>query len=167
MNGASQTSDKNFAQNQNNTTTEPANSSSDCKTLVHLRLHGGRTTMTIRVLPDLKDGFTRRTRELGLNTCHVAEGLIKGWLYGVEQKTELVHQSPTINLTLVRDVKRVRRYAVEKEEVEVSKVEVQKCAVCGNVAYARTIDVDGVRFLCRSDFAKARRRLLGWKVLNE
>jgi hypothetical protein len=164
MNEASETLDKSLTHNQNNTTTQPPNNSPDCKTLVHLRLHGGRTTMTIRVLPSLKDGFTRRTRELGLSTCHVAEGLIKGWLYGVEQKTELVHQSPTINLTLVRDVRRVRRYAVEKEEAGV--VEVQKCAVCDGVAYVRAIDGDGSRFLCRVDFDKVRPRLLGWKYLE-
>jgi hypothetical protein len=124
--------------------------------------------MTVRILPDLKEGFTRRTRELGLSTCHVAEGLIKGWLYGVEQKTELVHQSPTINLTLVRDVKRVRRYVREEVEVEVmGKVEPEKCVVCGAVAYARAIDVEGSRFLCRADFQKVKPRLLGWKILEE
>jgi hypothetical protein len=124
--------------------------------------------MTIRVLPDLKDGFTRRTRELGLSTCHVAEGLIKGWLYGVEQKTELVHQSPTINLTLVRDVKRLRRYAKEEEVVKESSkaLEVQVCAVCGRTGHVKAIDVNGVRVLCKADFLKVKRSLLGWKVLE-
>jgi len=110
MNEAILTLDKSLAHNQNNTTTQPPNNSSDCKTLVYQRLHGGRTTMTIRVLPVLKNDF-RRTREFGLKTCHVAEGLIKGWLYGLERKTELVHQSPTINLTLLT----ARRAQIKRE----------------------------------------------------
>jgi len=99
---ASQTSDKSLTLDENNTKTGQTNNNPDCKTPVHLRLHRGGTTMTIKVLPDLEDGSERRTGELGLSTCHVAEGLIKGWLYGVEQKIELVHQSPTINFTLMR-----------------------------------------------------------------
>ena len=89
----------------------------------HLNLHGNRTTMTIRILPEVKEAFTRRTRQLGLSTCHVAEGLFTGWLYGVEEKVELVHQSPSIELTLTREVKRVRRYYPEVEEEE----DAQKC----------------------------------------
>jgi hypothetical protein len=105
----------------NNTTTN-TNPNPDSSTQVYQRLHGERTTMTVRILPEIKELFTKRSRQLGLTTCHVLEGLIKGWLYGVAEKTELVHQSPTINLTLVRDVKRVRRFAREFEgEGEVSE----------------------------------------------
>jgi len=96
------------------------------KILVHQRLHGERTTMSIRILPEIKEKFTSRTRQLGLSTCHVAEGLFTGWLYGVEEKVELVHQSPTIDLTLVRDVKRIRRYF--KEEVIESEKLTQRCS---------------------------------------
>jgi hypothetical protein len=115
----------------------------------------------MRILPEIKEAFTRRTRELGLSTCHVAEGLMQGWVYGVEQKTELVHQSPTINLTLVRDVKRVRRYAVEEETVEV--VRELKCAVCGRAAFVRAFGVEGSRLLCETDFRKVKGRLKGWR----
>ena len=95
----------------------------DSSTVVHQRLHGKRTTMSLRILPEVKEAFTRRTRLLGLSTCHVAEGLFTGWLYGVEEKVELVHQSPKIDLTLVRDVKRVRRYFTEvvEEKQEVTQ----------------------------------------------
>ncbi len=99
---------------------------SDCKTMVHHRLHGKRTTMSLRILPEVKQAFTERTRQLGLSTCHVAEGLFTGWLYGVEEKIELVHQSPKIDLTLVRDVKRVRRYYTE-EIVEEKERVTQRC----------------------------------------
>ena len=169
MNQATSILDKSLAHNQNNTTTLPTTSQTpndkpDCNTRVYQRLHGCRTTMSVRILPELKEAFTRRTRDLGLSTCHVAEGLIKGWLYGLNEKVELVHQSPTINLTLVRDVKRVRRYAVEEVE-ETSEVKVEYCALCGKRAYARAIYGDRSRFLCRSDFDKVKSRLLGWKVL--
>jgi hypothetical protein len=95
----------------------------DSTTEVHQRLHGDRTTMSIRILPKIKGDFTKRVREMGLSTCHVAEALFTAWLVGIEEKTELVHQSPTINLTLVRDVKRVRRYSVEEISEEITEVE--------------------------------------------
>lgn len=174
MNQASSILDKKLVENQNNTTTQSATSQTpngkpDCNTRVYQRLHGYRTTMSVRILPELKEAFTRHTRELGLSTCHVAEGLIKGWLYGLNEKVELVHQSPTINLTLVRDVKRVRRYA--REEVSNAgrsegNPELLKCAACGKVAYARVIDDEGSRFLCRPDLDRVKVRLLGWKVLQ-
>ena len=174
MNQASSILDKKLVKNQNNTTTQSAtlqtpNDKPDSHTRVYQRLHGCRTTMSVRILPELKEAFTRHTRELGLSTCHVAEGLIKGWLYGLNEKVELVHQSPTINLTLVRDVKRVRRYA--REEVgdagkSEGSAELLKCGVCGGMAYAKAIDKDGSRLLCRVDFGKVKPRLLGWKVLK-
>lgn len=92
----------------------------DSSTRVYQRLHGVRTTMTIRIKPEIKEAFTRRTRDLGLSTCHVAEGLFDGWLMGVGEQVERVHQSPTINMTLVRDVKRIRRYKEEYEEISES-----------------------------------------------
>ncbi len=97
------------------------NVDSDSSTLVHQRLHGRRTTMSLRIFPEVKEAFTRRTRQLGLSTCHAAERLFTGWLYGVEEKVEWVHQIPKIDLTLVRDVKRVRRYYTEVVEEKVAQ----------------------------------------------
>jgi hypothetical protein len=105
--------------------TEKKTEQAHSRTKVHQHLHGKRTTMTVRILHEIKDKFTSRTRQLGLNTCHVAEGLFTGWLYGVEEKVELVHQSPIIDLTLVRNVKRVRRYFTEV--VEEKEQVTQKC----------------------------------------
>ena len=102
---------------------------SETNTMVHQRLHGNRTTMSIRILPQVKEAFTKHTRELGLSTCHVAEGLFTGWLIGVGEKVDLVHQSPTINLTLVRDVKRVRRYSVEEISEETTEIQ-NNCCYC-------------------------------------
>lgn len=102
-------------------------SCTESMTEVHQCLHGDRTTMTLRILPKIKRDFTKRVREMGLSTCHVAEALFTAWLVGIEEKTELVHQSPTINLTLVRDVKRVRRYSVEEISEEITEVEPHCC----------------------------------------
>ena len=96
--------------------------------MVHQRLHGSRTTITLRIKPEIKEAFTRRTRELGLSTCHVAEGLFNGWLMGVGEQIELVHQSPTINMTLVCEVKRLRRVGVEYESV--SEIVQPSCGFC-------------------------------------
>ena len=89
------------------------NQNSDSNSVVYLRLHGGREVVSFRIKPELKMAFKRFCEENGLSMCHIIEGLISAFLYGVGKGFELVNQSPTINLTLVRDVKRVRRYAVE------------------------------------------------------
>ena len=90
------------------------NQNSDSNSVVYLRLHGGREVASFRIKPELKMAFKRFCEENGLSMCHIIEGLISAFLYGVGKGFELVNQSPTINLTLVRDVKRVRRYAVEE-----------------------------------------------------
>jgi len=77
----------------------------------------------------LKEAIKRFCRRNGLSICHITEALWTAFLYGVNEKIELVNQSPTIELTLVRDVKRVRRYAVE--------VDGEGCLYCGRVAVGR------------------------------
>lgn len=142
---------------------------SDSKTKVHPTAHGGRVTMTIRILPNIKKAFADRTRQLGLSTCHVAEGLFTGFLNGTEANWDQVHKGPTINMTLVRDVKRVRRFSNIQQStntlVEEELGDVKACVVCGKNAFARAIDGEGYRFLCRTHFDKVKVRLLGWKVL--
>lgn len=86
----------------------------DSKTKVYQRLHGKRTVVSIRCKPELKDALKRFCKAKGLSICHIFEGLVTAFLIGVHEQIELVNQSPTIDLTLVRDVKRLRRYAVEK-----------------------------------------------------
>lgn len=144
----------------------------DSSTLVHQRLHGGRTTISLRIKPEVKEAFTRRTRELGLSTCHVAEGLISGWLLGVNENVELVHQSPTMNITLVRDVKRVRRYAREVETVceEVKEYVRHVCGFCGQEAKTlyRVVYASGKTFLtCPVCFEDKKDRCLVRVVLGE
>jgi hypothetical protein len=106
--------------NDSKTKTEPR-----CTTRVNLTLHGDREVMSIRVKPEIKDAFTTVTRQYGLSTCHVAEGLFTGWLVAMGADLKQVYLSsttkavPVINLTLVRDVKRIKRFAVEEVEESV------------------------------------------------
>jgi hypothetical protein len=97
--------------------------------------------LTLRINSELKKAFIEHCRAKGLSVCHILEGLIYGYLRGFYDKIELDVKSPTINLTLVRDVKRVRRYA--KEAVEEKDVNVDKCRFCnkapiGNFVYQPT-----------------------------
>jgi hypothetical protein len=65
---------------------------------------------TFKCEPKLKKTFIEFLRANGLSTCHIFEGIISAYLYGMKQEIDWVNRSPTINLTLVRDVKRLRRY---------------------------------------------------------
>ena len=109
----------------------------------------------------------RHCKAKGLSVCHILEGLIYGYLRGFYDKFELDVKSPTINLTLVRDVKRIRRYAKEFVEEKVSKVE--KCWFCrqvpvGNFVYQPT----GKQYpLCEfhaKEFVASRGN---WKAIRE
>jgi len=50
----------------------------------------------------------------GLSLCHIFELLVSGYLNGVGQKINFDVISPTIELSVVREVKRIRRYAKEE-----------------------------------------------------
>jgi hypothetical protein len=78
----------------------------------HISVHDDR--LTVRINGQLKQAFLGHCRAKGLSCCHILEGVIYGYLQGFYDKFELGVKSPTINLTVVRDVKRVRRYAVEE-----------------------------------------------------
>lgn len=77
----------------------------------------------------------RHCKAKGLSICHITEALWLGYLYGWNEKLDIDVQSPTINLTVVRDVKRVRRYARFNDVVEVDEavrvVPKPKCELCG------------------------------------
>jgi predicted hydrocarbon binding protein len=97
--------------------------------------------LTLRINSELKEAFIGHCRVKGLSVCHILEGLIYGYLRGFYDKIELDVKSPTINLTLVREVKRIRRYA--KEIIEEKDVNVDKCRFCykapiGNFVYQPT-----------------------------
>ena len=101
----------------------------DSKTLVYQKLHGGRALLSIRVKPEIKRELLRFCKTNGLSLCHVFEMLATGYLQGMKQKITWVNQSPTIELTVVREVKRIRRY--KREYVEGVTVERWFCALKG------------------------------------
>lgn len=117
------------------------NDKSDSKTFDVSRISVHDDRLTLRINGELKKAFIGHCRAKGLSVCHILEGVIYGYLRGFYDKIELDVKSPTINLTLVRDVKRVRRYA--KEVVEEKDVRVDKCRFCnkspvGNFVYRPT-----------------------------
>ena len=141
-------------------------------TKVHLRLSGERETISIRIKPEIKLAFTRRCKQMGLTTCHIAEGLFTAWLVGVDENLSKVNLSRTcIDLTLVRDVKRIHRYAREVVEdvfEETDRKESESgCVVCHSEAYAFVTRKDGLRVcLCREHFFTEKNRVVGWKVIE-
>jgi hypothetical protein len=143
---------------------------SDSKTVVYQRIHGQRDVVSIRIKPEIKEALNEFCRANGLSLCHIIEGLTTGYLVGMQQKITWVNQSPTINLTLVRDVKRLRRYAVEKEVKPSSFVErgsIEKCAFCEAKSFARCVDDDVVVWLCQPHFVRFKSRLRGWMYVKE
>ena len=85
----------------------------DSKTKVYQKLHGLRDVVSIRCKPELKEALKRFCMANGLSICHICEMLTTGYLVGMKQKIDWVNQSPTIELSVVRETKRVRRYARE------------------------------------------------------
>lgn len=128
---------------EKNDDTEPTKNTADddSMTKVYQKLHGDRTVVSIRCLPEIKEALKRFCKVNGVSICHIFEALVTGYLTGMKQKIEWVYQSPTINLTLVRDVKRVRRYApVYAGEVSWDDVgSLVKCALCGEKPVARAV----------------------------
>jgi hypothetical protein len=120
--------------------TENKKLSTDSKTsdVTYISVHDSR--LTVRINSKLKEAFLKHCKAKGLSACHISEALFYGYLKGFYDKLDLDVKSPTINLTLVRDVKRVRRYAVE-EEVEVSK---EFCFYCFNQRKSKRVPAVGL-----------------------
>lgn len=83
------------------------------KPITVMHLSDKRSRVTIRVKPELKEALSSFCVKNGLSLCHVFELLISGYLSGVGQKINFDVISPTIELSVIREVKRVRRYARE------------------------------------------------------
>jgi len=146
-----------------NNQTQNKKLSTDSKTsdVSSISVHDSR--LTVRINSKLKEAFLKHCKAKGLSACHISEALFYGYLKGFYDKLDLDVKSPTINLTLVRDVKRVRRYAVE-EEVSVAR----SCVVCGGPAQVVCTRQDGSRVcLCKVHFVKEKMQLLSWRILDE
>ena len=144
-------------------------STSDSKTVVYQRLHGQRDVISIRIKPEIKEALNEFCRANGESLCHVIESLTTAYLFGMQQKITWVNQSPTINLTVVRDVKRLRRYAVENDVQPASISEQgssEKCAHCETRPVARCVNHRSILWLCQVHFTKVKSGLDGWRYLK-
>jgi len=93
--------------------TSDSKGKNDSKTKVYQRLQGARDVVSIRCKREIKEALKQFCEANGISICHVFEMLTTGYLVGMKQKIDWVNQSPTIELRVVREVKRVRRYAKE------------------------------------------------------
>jgi hypothetical protein len=111
----------------------------DVSEVIRVRKRDDR--ITARINKDLKKLILEVLKAKGLSYCHINDALWIGWLRGYADKIGLDVKSPTIIQTVVRDVKRVRRYA--KEVVGEKEVRADKCRFCnkapiGNFVYKPT-----------------------------
>jgi hypothetical protein len=142
------------------------NKGADSTTNVYTTVPMARVVVSVRVRPEVKEALKRYCRANGLSICHIFEGLVIGFLHGVHEQIEFVNKSPTMNVSVVREVRRRRRYAVE-DEIE-TVIEVNDCVECGSSAYAMVTRQDKSRvWLCRVHFDKERPELRSWRVFNE
>jgi hypothetical protein len=138
----------------------------DSKTFDVSRISVHDDRLTLRINGELKKAFIRHCKAKGLSVCHILEGLIYGYLRGFYDKIELDVKSPTINLTLVRDVKRIRRYA--KEGID-EKIDMNKCRFCnkapiGNFVYHPTQKQYPLCKFHAKEFVTSRG---SWRVVRE
>jgi hypothetical protein len=69
--------------------------------------------LNVKCDPIVKQKLVQFCNDNGLSICQVFDALARAYVVGIQQMQQLGAQSPTINLTIERQVKRVRRYARE------------------------------------------------------
>jgi len=141
------------------------NDTSDSSTRVNFRLDEPRRTVGFKCNINLWNAFVPYCKTNFGSVCHVLEPIIIALLTSQVNLSKTIKPLHIENLNVERAVKRVRRYAVEEVE-ETDVVKVGLCSVCGGAAFARAIEVEGSRLLCKVDFKKVRPSLRGWKVLG-
>jgi hypothetical protein len=72
--------------------------------------------VTVRCSSRVKEALKRFCLANGLSICDIFHALATAYLYGVNEKINFDVKSPTINVSLVHEVKRVRRYSHESYE---------------------------------------------------
>lgn len=87
-----------------------SNKDNECKTNVNIASRKFTDVVSIRCDPRSKKALNEFCRANGLSLCYVWDTLVWGYLTGLAQKISDVYKSPTINVEVVREVKRVRRY---------------------------------------------------------
>ena len=82
----------------------------DSKTLDVQRKTRFTDRMTVKMEPEVKRLLKEFSRRTGIISCQIIHALLTGYLTAMSDKIKLDVQSPTINLTIERQVQRVRRY---------------------------------------------------------
>jgi len=124
--------------------------------------------VTVRINKRFKEAIKRHVKAKGLSICHINDALWYGYLLVWNEKIDLDVKSPTINLTFVRDVKRVRRYAYE--EVAESVEFAESCRLCGRVAdqlYECEFISGLIAFVCRDCLENERRKTTLKNILKK
>ena len=150
---------------QNQNSGKQQHDTSDSSTSVNFRLDEPRRTVGFKCNINLWNAFVPYCKANYGSVCHVLEPIIVALLTNQVNLSKTVKPLHIENLNVERAVKRVRRY-VEEEVEETDEVKVGLCDVCGGAAFARAIEVEGSRLLCKVDFGKVRPSLRGWKVLG-
>jgi len=138
----------------------------DVSLFERIRQHDDR--LTVRINKRLKEAIKRHVKAKGLSICHINDALWVGYLLGWNEKLDLDVKSPTINLTLVRDVKRIRRYAFEEIEETVRFPEA--CRFCGRVVsqlYECRFISGLTAFVCEDCLEEKRRQTLLKNILKK
>jgi len=147
----------------------------DSKTKADLRLHGGRDRVTIRVKPELKEALYEFCKANGLSLCHVFEMLVSGYLTGMKQKISWVSQSPTIELSVIREIKRMRRYAHESTDDHTFVEEAGSATKCAYNCVEPVVAKHFVytdkehcttTFVCSRHHEELKKRSTGWSSLR-
>lgn len=137
---------------------QPDSKTSDVSEEIRVSVHDDR--LTVRINRGLKEAIKRHCLAKGLSICHISDALWLGYLRGFYDKIELDVKSPTIELTVVRDVKRVRRYAVKSSEI---------CGFrgCNRVAVGSGVWRGESRLsLCERHFFEAKVNLKDWSKVQ-
>jgi hypothetical protein len=87
-----------------------ANPATDSKTNVDILRTRFSDKLTVRADPETKKEFLRFCDQTGFSECQLVDMLIRALFCKVNIDKLLVDKSPTINLTVERQVMRVRRY---------------------------------------------------------
>jgi len=103
--------------------------------------------------------FLAAVRKQGLSTCAVLEAFMIGYVQALEKARISPLPNVNLNLTVVRDVKRIHRYSREVGESKgyVVSGSPEKCALCDakpsyQVFLGQPNKVDSILYLCPNHF---------------
>jgi len=153
---------------------ENATPSSDSITNVHFSeqeascyVSGVRAPIAIRIDTGVYKRFKPLAKRVYGSTCKAVETSMISIIEACEKGVHFSNTGKPIKIDKIV-IERNLRPRRDLRIVDCSGIvesEAWKCQVCGKEAYAKAIDREGSRFLCRTDFQKVRGALIGWKVI--